>query len=181
LKWKDITPVNLSFADSYAALQSGNIDALSTLGQVAQLSISAGATQVGDYSKSLTSGNTLTIAAPAAIADAGKRAAIADLNVRLAKAVVWEYRHPIAWVKAQSDAQKTDFDQSYASWKAQWRGGGNTFRPQTAADIAAEQDVADRFYEAGSTPTRVVVKPLWSTIFKKSFTQAAALAQKAPK
>ena len=41
---------------------------------------------------------------------------------------------------------------------------------------------SDALYIAqGATPTDVQVKPLWSTVFKKSFAQAAALAQKAPK
>ena len=180
LTWSDITPVNLSFAAGLAALQSGSVQALATLGQVDLLARQAGATPVGDYSKPFTSGNTLEVVPTNDLNNKRKLAAIADFQIRLAKATAWEHAHEAAWVKAQTAAEHTDYATGLAQLQKEWAAGPIQYLPTSAKAIAAEQTVADAFFKAGTLPSRIQVSNLWTHALDAAFTAAAKVTAPGP-
>jgi sulfonate transport system substrate-binding protein len=93
LKPEDVHLIFLSPADAAAALSRGAIDAWSTWEPyVSQLEIGNGARIIADGA-GITPGLTFFVARTDALENTGKRAALADLTGRLARARAWGLAH----------------------------------------------------------------------------------------
>ena len=162
LGWGDITPVNLSPADGQAAFRSGALDAWAIYGYSVPLARDAGG-RVLRTAQGILSGNYLTIAAPAALEDTGKRAAMIDLLDRIGKAYAWIDDHHPDYARAQAAALNVP-ERAILSLL------DNVSQPRrlTAArdgDVESQQKVADTFTKAGVLPRAVDVAPLWDRGF----------------
>src|SRR5262249_8694852 len=104
LTFKDIQVVNLSPADSLAALNSGQVDAWITHSPfIGIASIKFGGTILTDDIR--VPGSVSVIwARRQALADPGKAAAIGDLLVRLRDAHTWMVAHVDDWAKTMAAA-----------------------------------------------------------------------------
>ncbi|HWK45228.1 MAG TPA: ABC transporter substrate-binding protein [Stellaceae bacterium] len=162
LGFGDIVPVNLTPSDGQAAFRSGALDAWAIYGYSVPLARDTGA-RVLKTALGYLSGNYLTYAAPDALADAGRRAAIADLLGRIAQAYRWIDDHHAEYAAAQSAVLGVPEAaiRSLLDAVSQPR----RLVPADDAAIASEQQVADTFARAGVLPRAVDVAPLWDRGF----------------
>lgn len=167
LGWGDITPVALGPQDGYAAFQQGSLDAWVIYGVVVDQARAAGA-RVLTTAKGRLSGNYVVAASAEAIADPGKRRAIADYLGR--------YRRTLAWVNADKDrwaaarAAATGVPAAYYRRELAEQSAPSTLLPVSDAAIASQQAVADAFAKAGVIPARVDVRPIWDGRFRSVLT-----------
>ena len=165
LTWRDVTPVALSPQDGLAAFQQGSLDAWVIYGVIVQQARAAGA-RVLTTALGRLSGNYVVAASAEALADAGKRAAIADYLQR--------YKKVLAWINADDNryaallAKTTGVPAAYYLQQFQERSTRSSLAPVTDAAIASEQGVADAFFKAGVIPAKVDVRPLWDRSFNSS-------------
>ncbi|MBV8684132.1 MAG: ABC transporter substrate-binding protein [Caulobacteraceae bacterium] len=165
LSWGDITPVALSPQDGLAAFQQGALDAWVVYGVIVQQARAAGA-RVLTTGLGRLSGNYVVAASSEALADSGRRAAIADYLQR--------YRRVLAWINAD-DRRYADLLAKATGVPAQLymqqfaeRSARSTLLPVSQAAIASQQNVADAFFRAGVIPAKVDVRPLWDASFVSS-------------
>ena len=162
LRWSDIQPVNLTPADGAAAFRSGALDAWAIYGYSVPLAVHAGA-RVLTTAAGILSGNYLSLASPAVLADPDKRAATKDLLARIGRAYVWIDDHHAEFARAQAAALNVP-EAAVRSLV------DNVSQPRrltapTDADVASEQLVADTFTQAGVLSRQVDVTPLWDRAF----------------
>ncbi len=162
LTWRDITPVNLSPADGAAAFRAGALDAWAIYSYSVPLAVDAGA-RVLTTAQGFLSGNYLNIAAPAALADPAKRAAMIDLLVRIGRAYAWIDDHHADYAKAEAAALNVPeaVIRSLVDNVSQPR----RLTAPTDADVVSQQQVADVFATAGVLPHPVDVSTLWDRQF----------------
>jgi sulfonate transport system substrate-binding protein len=165
LAWGDITPVALSPQDGLAAFQRGSLDAWVIYGVIVQQARAAGA-RVLTTGLGRLSGNYVVAASSEAIADPGRRAAIADYLQR--------YRKVLAWINAD-DARYAGLLQTATAIPAEYylqqfaqRSARSVLEPVSDAAIASQQGVADVFFKAGVIPAKVDLRPLWDRSFASS-------------
>ena len=162
LGWSDITPVALSPQDGYAAFQQGSVDAWVIYGIVVNQARAAGA-RVLTTALGRLSGNYVIGASSEAIADPGKRQAIASYLQR--------YKQTLAWVNADSDrwaaarAAATGVPAIYYRQELREQSTTPALLPVTDAAIGSQQAVADAFADAKVIPAHVDVAPLWDRSF----------------
>jgi sulfonate transport system substrate-binding protein len=167
LTWRDITPVALSPQDGLAAFQQGSLDAWVIYGVIVEQARAAGA-RVLTTALGRLSGNYLVAASADALADAGKRAAIADYLQR--------YKKVLAWLNADDNryaallAKTTGVPAALYLQQFKERSARSSLEAVTDAAIASEQGVADAFFKAGVIPAKVDVRPLWDRSFASSLT-----------
>ena len=162
LGWGDITPVALSPQDGYAAFQQGSLDAWVIYGIVVDQARAAGA-RVLTTALGRLSGNYVIGASSEAIADPGKRQAIADYLQRYKQTLAWVNADPDRWAAARAAA--TGVPAVYYRQELREQSTTPALFPVTDAAIRSQQVVADAFAEAKVIPARVDVKPLWDRSF----------------
>lgn len=113
-------------------------------------------------------------AAPAAIADASKHAAITDFLCRLQKSFVWRDQNVEAWSKSYAEAIKVDPAIVLEQTKQEKAQRSYQILPTSNAAIVSHQDVADTFAQAGVLKAKVDVKPLWDSSFNATISQCNA-------
>ena len=162
LSWSDIQPVNLSPADGQAAFRAGNLDAWAIYGYSVPLAKRAGA-RVLRTAAGILSGNYPYFAAPEALADPLRRAALTEHLRRLGRAFRWIDAHHAEYAAAQAPliGVPTAAVQELLDGESQPR---RLVAPDDAA-VASHQAVADVFYRAGLLPRPVDVSPLWDRSF----------------
>jgi sulfonate transport system substrate-binding protein len=178
LKWTDVQTAPLAPADGVAALNSGAIDALATYGNSVIAVHAAGGTAIGTGEKIL-SGNFPWVAANSVIADAGQKAALADLLARINTAYAMIHNSP-ALAEKFAEATNTATQQPTAQ-ALQIYQQGEAQHPSkiiavNQAAISSQQSVADAFTDLGAI-SKLDVSTIWSTALSSELTP---LLQKAP-
>jgi sulfonate transport system substrate-binding protein len=154
LSFGDITPAYLPPADALAAFSQGSVDAWAIWDPYTALAQErTGARVLVDGGGGLLSGLGFNVAAPAALADKGKEAAIRDYLGRLARARAWTRTHHDAWSTAW--AKEAQLPVSVARTSVE-RADQHAV-PIDDALVASEQQTADAFRDAGLIPNRVDV------------------------
>lgn len=146
LTQKDITIAYLQPADALAAFGAGKVDAWAVWDPYTAVAELQGGT-VLVTAKGVANGYSFGVAADAALADAGKAAALQDLAGRLAKAYVWAASHPEDYAKVY--AQQTSLPLAVAQ-KAERANPKPLLLDDTVT--ASEQALTDAFVTSGEIP-----------------------------
>ncbi|WP_328709644.1 ABC transporter substrate-binding protein [Microbispora hainanensis] len=148
LSFKDIQPQYLQPADALAAFSSGTVDAWAIWDPfTSQAEIQHKARLLVDGA-GIVNGLNFQVAAPAALDDPGRRAAIDDFLTRLAKARNWAAGHLDEWAKVW--AQETGLPVEVANAAVT-----NAVATPIVIDdavVASEQEIADAFTAEGLVP-----------------------------
>lgn len=164
LSWTDIQPVELSTSDGLSALLGGSVDALASYGNSITSAHANGATTLAS-AKDILSGNFPIEATPAAIADPGKHAAIADYLNRINQYYDWARSNQQKWAEITAAATHQKVEEALKTIQ-----DGDTQRPSKIKSvspqaIASNQDVADALLTVGLLKDKVDVKLLYSDAF----------------
>lgn len=162
LRFADIQPVALTPSEGQAAFEQGSLDAWAIYGYSVPLAIKKGA-RVLITSNGYLSGNYLYLAAPGALADPGKSAALADYFLRLRRAFAWRAANLEKWAAIRSAAigVPVELDLEILRNSSRLR----DLAPITDADVASAQNVADTFHQLGVLPRRIDMAPVFDRRF----------------
>ena len=162
LSFADIRPVNLTPSDGLAAFRNGALDAWAIYGYSVPVARQEGA-RVLRNAAGILSGNYLFFAAPAALENPGKRAAIAEHLRRVNRAFHWQDTHIPELAAAQSAllGVPEPVIRSVLEGVSQPR----RLTPPDDAAVASHQAVAEEFVRLGLLPAGVNVAPLWDRSF----------------
>lgn len=156
LSLSDVTPVNVPVTSVTPALESGSVDA----GILVQ-PLTAAYLQGNPTARQVVVGNDITarfesvIASRSALANPGKRAALADFVNRLGKAVQWVNAHPVQYV---TDEYVDKYHVSLVEGeKLLAASGPSSFYPLPSSVIPAQQQLADLYHQVGVIPKRLNV------------------------
>ncbi|MCX2183633.1 ABC transporter substrate-binding protein [Streptomyces sp. SKN60] len=150
LRLSDVQVKLLQPADALAAFTSGKVDAWAVWDPYTSQVLQSGKGRVLTDGRGVVNGLGFQVAAPAALADAKKAAAIGDFVERLRRAQDWVYRHPEAWARVWSKETGLPYEVALASVKR-----SNGTRIAVALDpaaVASEQKIADTFAELRLIP-----------------------------
>ncbi|MFE0175381.1 ABC transporter substrate-binding protein [Streptomyces sp. NPDC059002] len=153
LDFKDIKVKYLQPADALAAFTGGKVDAWAVWDPYTSQILQPGKGRVLTDGEGVVNGLSFQVAAPGALKDKKKSAAIADYLKRLRRAQAWVYKHPEEWAKVWAKDTGLPYEVALASVK---RSHGT--RVPVAVDknvITSEQDIADTFTELKLIPRRV--------------------------
>jgi sulfonate transport system substrate-binding protein len=153
LKFGDIKVKYLQPADALAAFTSGKVDAWAVWDPYTSQVLKAQQGRVLTTGDGITNGLTFQVAAPTALADKKKSAAIKDYLERLRRAYTWVYSHEEEWAKVWAKDTGLPEDVALAAVKRTY-----TTRVPVAVDeqlIASEQEIADTFTELKLIPNKV--------------------------
>ncbi len=101
---KDVTLNYLQPADALAAFTRGKVDAWAIWDPYTAQALDQADARVLTTGQGLVNGLSFQVAAPAALDDTAKAAALKDYTARLRRAQDWVFRHPSAWAKAWATA-----------------------------------------------------------------------------
>ncbi|WP_034411557.1 ABC transporter substrate-binding protein [Derxia gummosa] len=163
LGFADIDPVNLSPADGFAAFRSGKLDAWAIYGYNVPLAKTQAGARVLRNAGGYLSGNYLYYAHPDAIADAGRRAAVADYLQRLARAAKWFEANADAYARLYAKEIRVSEDAILELYRN--RSQPRRLVAPADAEIRSQQLVADTFAKARVLDAKVDVAPLWDRAF----------------
>ncbi|KUN06134.1 ABC transporter substrate-binding protein [Streptomyces yokosukanensis] len=149
----DVHVKYLQPADALAAFTSGKVDAWAVWDPYTSQILKAGQGRVLTTGDGITNGLTFQVAAPSALGDPKKAAAVKDYLARLRRAQVWVYGHQQEWAKVWAKDTGLPYDVALASVKRT-----NSTRVAVAVDrplVASEQQIADTFTELRLIPKKV--------------------------
>jgi sulfonate transport system substrate-binding protein len=154
----DVTVQFILPVDAFAAFESGAIEAWATFDPYYGIAVAHGARILRDGS-GINSGLGFITASGEALADARKRAAIADVLVRYQRAGDWAVANPDAYAQIYATLTRSPLDAAKqitkrASLKQHF---------VNDADIEALQKVADRAYRDAILPRRIDVRAISDT------------------
>ncbi|MFL9456440.1 MULTISPECIES: ABC transporter substrate-binding protein [Nostocales] len=167
---KDVNAIPLSIPDGLSAFRKGDLDAWATYGYSIPQAQKDGA-RVLKSAKDILSGNFVIIAAPSAIADPNKKAAISDFLCRIKKSQVWRDSNIRAWSKNYASAINVDENIVYQDAQEGLQQRRFQLLPISKSAIASQQKVADTFYKASVIPSKVDVQPLWDNTFNEAISK----------
>ncbi|WP_292846485.1 ABC transporter substrate-binding protein [Nostoc sp. NMS8] len=170
LTLKDVNAKPLTIPDGLSAFRRGDLSAWATYGYAIHQARKDGA-KVFRSAKNILSGNFVIAAAPSAIADPDKKAAIADFLCRVKKAQNWQESNIDKWSKTYAQSIGVDEKIVLEDAKEGVKQRRSQLLPISQKAIASQQDVADTFYRAGVIPSKVDVKPLWDASFTNAINQ----------
>ncbi|MEU6599522.1 ABC transporter substrate-binding protein [Streptomyces flaveolus] len=153
LSLTDVKVKYLQPADALAAFTSGKVDAWAVWDPYTSQILQTRRGRVLTTGDGITNGLTFQVAAPAALKDPGKAAAIKDYLARLRRATAWVYDHQEEWAKVWAKDTGLPYEVALASVKRT-----NSTRVPVAVDkqlIASEQRIADAFTELRLIPGKV--------------------------
>ncbi|MFH9086539.1 ABC transporter substrate-binding protein [Streptomyces sp. NPDC017673] len=153
LSLADVRVKYLQPADALAAFTSGKVDAWAVWDPYTSQILQAGQGRVLTTGDGITNGLTFQVAAPAALKDPKKAAAIKDYLARLRRATAWVHDHQQEWAKVWAKDTGLPYEVALASVKRT-----NSTRVAVAVDkplIASEQRIADTFTELKLIPGKV--------------------------
>jgi len=153
LTLSDIKVKYLQPADALAAFTSGKVDAWAVWDPYTSQILQAKQGRVLTTGEGITNGLTFQVAAPSALQDRKKAAAIKDYLERLRRATAWVYNHQEEWAKVWAKDTGLPYEVALASVKRT-----NATRVSVAVDkplIASEQQIADAFTELKLIPGKV--------------------------
>ena len=148
---KDVKFVFLSPADGQTAFSSGKVDAWSIWNPQSALAVDQGARVLVKGLPPLDQSSSYYVASEKSLNDPVRRAALVDVFKRLGGAFAWGNDHQDEFVKAISKETGISPDDAKKVL--------STFQRRTTAvlpaDTAAEQKLADNFFNAGEIDKRV--------------------------
>ncbi|UUU20231.1 ABC transporter substrate-binding protein [Streptomyces sp. DSM 40750] len=153
LTFGDVKVKYLQPADALAAFTSGKVDAWAVWDPYTSQVLKAKRGRVLATGDGITNGLTFQVAAPTALKDKKKSAAIQDYLERLRRAYTWVYSHEDEWAKVWAKETGLPEDVALAAVKRTY-----TTRIAVAVDkplIASEQEIADTFTELKLIPGHV--------------------------
>ncbi|NGO06447.1 ABC transporter substrate-binding protein [Streptomyces sp. HC44] len=153
LKLSDVKVKYLQPADALAAFTGGKVDAWAVWDPYTSQVLQAEQGRVLTDGDGVVNGLTFQVAAPGALADKKKTAAIGDYLERLRRAQNWVYDHPEEWAQVWAKDTGLPYEVALASVKRT-----NASRIPVAVDkplIASEQQIADTFTELKLIPRKV--------------------------
>ncbi|MFF0013542.1 ABC transporter substrate-binding protein [Streptomyces sp. NPDC005374] len=153
LTLSDVKVKYLQPADALAAFTSGKVDAWAVWDPYTSQILQAKQGRVLTTGEGVTNGLTFQVAAPGALKDTKKAAAIKDYLDRLRRATAWVYGHQEEWAKVWAKETGLPYEVALASVKRT-----NASRISVAVDkplIASEQEIADAFTSLKLIPKKV--------------------------
>ncbi|WP_169944776.1 ABC transporter substrate-binding protein [Microbispora sp. H11081] len=152
LSFADIQPQYLQPADALAAFSSGTVDAWAIWDPFTSQAVIEHKARLLADGEGVVNGLGFQVAAPAALDDAGKRAAVGDYLTRLAKARIWAATHLDEWAKVW--ARETGLPVEVTNAAA-----ANAVATPVVIDdsvVSSQQEIADAFTAEGLIPGTVV-------------------------
>lgn len=153
LSLADVHVKYLQPADALAAFTSGKVDAWAVWDPYTSQILQTKQGRVLTTGDGITNGLTFQVAAPSALRDPKKAAAVKDYLTRLRRAQVWVYSHQQDWAKVWAKDTGLPYDVALASVKR-----SNSTRVAVAVDkplVASEQQIADAFTSLKLIPKKV--------------------------
>ncbi|SNX56622.1 sulfonate transport system substrate-binding protein [Streptomyces sp. TLI_55] len=153
LSLNDVKVKYLQPADALAAFTSGKVDAWAVWDPYTSQVLQAKQGRILTTGDGVTNGLTFQVAAPSALQDKKKAAAIKDYLERLRRATTWVHDHQEEWAKVWAKDTGLPYEVALASVKRT-----NATRISVAVDkplIASEQEIADTFTELKLIPKKV--------------------------
>ncbi|WP_367038798.1 ABC transporter substrate-binding protein [Streptomyces sp. Je 1-332] len=153
LGFKDVKVKYLQPADALAAFTSGKVDAWAVWDPYTSQVLQSKKGRVLTDGDGMVNGLGFQVAAPGALKDKKKSAAIDDYLRRLRKAQDWVYDHPEAWAKVWAKDTGLPYEVALAAVKRT-----NGTRVPVAVDknvITSEQEIADTFADQKLIPRRI--------------------------
>ena len=153
LSLSDVKVKYLQPADALAAFTSGKVDAWAVWDPYTSQILRAKQGRVLTTGEGITNGLTFQVAAPAALKDPKKAAAIKDYLARLRRATAWVHDHQQEWATVWAKDTGLPYDVALDSVKRT-----NSTRFAVAVDkplVASEQQIADAFTELKLIPNKV--------------------------
>ncbi|MGN9758587.1 ABC transporter substrate-binding protein [Streptomyces sp. SD31] len=176
LSLSDVDVKYLQPADALAAFTAGEVDAWAVWDPYTSQVLVAKQGRILTTGDGITNGLTFQVAAPSALRDKKKAAAIKDYLERLRRATAWVNGHQEEWAKVWAKDTGLPYDVALASVKRT-----NATRISVAVDkplIASEQKIADTFTELKLIPKKVdfadFVDPRYNGDLPPSTTEARA-------
>ncbi|WP_310720062.1 ABC transporter substrate-binding protein [Streptomyces lydicus] len=140
---KDVTLNYLQPADALAAFTRGKVDAWAVWDPYTSQALDQADARVLTTGQGLVNGLSFQVAAPAALDDKKKAAALKDYTARLRRAQNWVFKHPDTWAKAW--AKETGLPRKVAlDAVKRTRGTAVTVAVDKEA-VASEQQIVDTF------------------------------------
>ncbi|MEW2114154.1 ABC transporter substrate-binding protein [Streptomyces sp. NPDC005474] len=149
----DIKVKYLQPADALAAYTSGSVDAWAVWDPYTSQILKGGQGRVLADGEGVVNGLNFQVAAPSALNDSKKAAAVKDFVERLRRAQGWVYAHPDAWAKVWAKDTGLSYEVALASVNR-----SNATRIPVAIDdalVASEQRIADTFTSLKLIPNKV--------------------------
>lgn len=159
LTFDDIEATPLAPTDGLSAFAKGELDAWAVWGYNGQIARQQFGARTLKTAVGYLSGNFLIYGAPAALEDAGKKAAISDFLLRLQRAYAWGNKNYPTYAEAQSKETRVKVDDILELFNN--RSGDYSLVSTSAAAVKSHQDVADTFLELKLLDRKVDVSPLW--------------------
>ncbi|MEU6242523.1 ABC transporter substrate-binding protein [Streptomyces sp. NPDC047024] len=153
LTLKDVEVKYLQPADALAAFNSGKVDAWAVWDPYTSQVLQAKQGRVLTTGEGVTNGLAFQVAAPGALRDPKKAAAIKDYLARLRRAQVWVHGHQQEWAKVWAKDTGLPYEVALSSVRRT-----NSTRVPVAVDkplVASEQQIADTFTALGLIPKKV--------------------------
>ncbi|MEV7993294.1 ABC transporter substrate-binding protein [Streptomyces sp. NPDC086077] len=153
LALSDVHVKYLQPADALAAFTSGKVDAWAVWDPYTSQVLQAKRGRVLTTGQGVTNGLTFQVAAPGALRDKPKAAAIDDYLDRLRRAQDWVHEHPEEWAKVWAKDTGLPYEVALASVKR-----SNGTRVPVAVDaplIKSEQEIVDAFADLKLIPGKV--------------------------
>ncbi|MFI8219033.1 ABC transporter substrate-binding protein [Streptomyces sp. NPDC085932] len=153
LRLSDVDVKYLQPADALAAFTAGKVDAWAVWDPYTSQILKGGQGRVLTDGDGVTNGHTFQVAAPAALTDARKAAAVEDYLERLRRAYTWVHDHEEEWARVWAKETGLPEDVALAAVKRTY-----TTRVAVAVDeplIASEQEIADTFTALKLIPREV--------------------------
>ncbi|MDX2681962.1 ABC transporter substrate-binding protein [Streptomyces soliscabiei] len=153
LSLSDVRVKYLQPADAPAAFTSGKVDAWAVWDPYTSQILQAKQGRVLTTGEGITNGLTFQVAAPSALQDKKKAAAVKDYLERLRRATAWVYGHQEEWAKVWAKDTGLPYEVALTSVRRT-----NATRISVAVDkplIASEQQIADAFTDLKLIPNTV--------------------------
>ncbi|MCL8009727.1 ABC transporter substrate-binding protein [Streptomyces sp. AS02] len=153
LSLSDVDVKYLQPADALAAFTAGEVDAWAVWDPYTSQVLQSRQGRILTTGDGITNGLTFQVAAPSALKDKEKAAAVKDYLERLRRATAWVHDHQEEWAKVWAKDTGLPYEVALASVKRT-----NSTRISVAVDkplIASEQEIADTFTELGLIPKKV--------------------------
>ncbi|WP_199548081.1 ABC transporter substrate-binding protein [Streptomyces sp. N35] len=180
LTLEDIKVSYLQPADALAAFNGGKVDAWAVWDPYTSQVLVSKQGKVLTDGEGVTNGLGFQVAAPAALDDKKKSAAIEDYLARLRRAQNWVFEHPEEWAKVWAKDTGLPYEAALAAVKR-----SNGTRVPVAVDkeaIASEQQIVDTFAELKLIPRKVTfadfVDPRFNGDLPPSTTPARTYTEK---
>ncbi|MEU6703726.1 ABC transporter substrate-binding protein [Streptomyces wuyuanensis] len=148
----DVKVKLLQPADALAAFTSGRVDAWAVWDPYTSQVLRGGKSRVLTDGNGVVNGLGFQVAAPSALADKEKAAAIGDFVERLRRAQDWVFKHPEEWAKVWAKDTGLPYEVALDAVKRTY--GTRVPVAVDAAAVASEQKIADTFAELKLIPRR---------------------------